>query len=132
MLKGMKILVTEDDRLNQKIVNFVLQKQGAEVVIASNGNEAIGLLAHNNFDIILMDLQMPGMDGYATARYIRKNFHNDVPIIALTADMVANLTTEYRDAGFNACISKPIQSNELCKLILSFVNQYTLEQKIFN
>jgi CheY-like chemotaxis protein len=127
MLKGVKILVTEDDKLNQKIVKFVLQKQGAEVVIASNGHEAISLLEKNNFDIILMDLQMPGMDGYATARHIRTQFHNDVPIIALTADMVANLTNEYRDAGINACISKPIQSNDLCKLILSFVNQYTVE-----
>jgi len=128
MLKGIRILVAEDDRLNQKVMAFILQKQGAEVKMAANGHEAIELLSGNNFDIILMDLQMPGMNGYETAKYIRTNLRQEIPIIALTADLVANVTAEYKEAGMNACISKPVQANELCKLILNLAPQFALEK----
>jgi CheY-like chemotaxis protein len=123
MLQGVKILVAEDDKLNQKILNFILLKQRAEVTIACNGHEVIDFLSEYNFDIILMDLQMPGMDGYATAKFIRTNLKNQVPIIALTADMAAENSAEYHETGMNACISKPVQSNSLCRLISGFVDQ---------
>lgn len=67
MLDGIKILVADDDKLNQKIVNFILKKLGAEVVTVGNGREAIDAAERHQFDIILMDLQMPGMDGYMAA-----------------------------------------------------------------
>lgn len=88
---------------------------------ALNGNEAIDLLKTNDFDIILMDLQMPGMDGFAASRYIRNEMKNNIPIIALTADIFVNETTECLDAGMNASISKPFEIEDLSKLILGLV-----------
>lgn len=114
-------MVVEDSVLNQKIVNFMLHKQNATVMNALNGNEAIELLKENNFDIILMDLQMPGMDGFAASRYIRNEMKNNIPIIALTADIFVNETSECLDAGMNASISKPFEMEDLSKLILGLV-----------
>ncbi len=119
LLEGINVLVVEDDKLNQKIVNFILMKKGAHVSMALNGNEAIEQLTGNKFDVVLMDLQMPVMDGYSASRHIRTVLHNDVPIIALTADAFANLTNDYLSAGMNACICKPVEQNSLCELILS-------------
>ncbi|MCW3122035.1 MAG: hypothetical protein JWQ38_1527 [Flavipsychrobacter sp.] len=123
MLEGMNILVAEDDKLNQKIINFILLKKGATVKTAMNGAEAIELLANDNFDVVLMDLQMPGMGGYATASHIRKNMQNNIPIIALTADTFAHQTDEYLDAGMNACISKPVEALGLCNLIITLTKE---------
>jgi CheY-like chemotaxis protein len=99
----------------------MLHKQNATVMNALNGNEAIDLQKENNFDIILMDLQMPGMDGFTASRYIRNEMKNNIPIIALTADIFVNETSECLDAGMNASISKPFEMEDLSKLILSLV-----------
>lgn len=123
MLEGMNILVAEDDKLNQKIINFILSRKGATVQNAFNGNEAISLLSNNEFDVVLMDLQMPVMGGYDTAMHIRNNMKNNIPIIALTADTFANQTNEYLEAGMNACISKPVEVIRLCDLILSLTKE---------
>ncbi len=123
MLEGINILVAEDDKLNQKIINFILLRKGAIVTNAINGNEAIELLSNNDFDVVLMDLQMPLMGGYDTAMHIRNNMKNNIPIIALTADTFANQTNEYLEAGMNACISKPVEAIRLCDLILSLTKE---------
>ena len=123
MLDRVSVLVVEDDKLNQKIMSFMLRKNGADIKMALNGNEAIKLLSADKFDVILMDLQMPFMDGFTTAHHIRKNMHIDIPIIALTADSFANQTNEYIEAGMNACVCKPVESAILCKLILSLINK---------
>ena len=116
-------MVVEDNILNQKIVNFLLRKENASIFTAMNGNEAIDLVRNRDFDIILMDLQMPGMDGFSTARYIRKEIKSDVPIIALTADIFVKETSNCLDAGMNACISKPFETNELSALILRLIKE---------
>src|ERR1700722_1055913 len=95
LLNGINILVAEDNILNQKIANFILKKQGAVVQSVLNGKEAIELLAAaNNFDVVLMDIQMPGMDGFMATEYIRKDLKNNIPIIGLTADMLVTATDE--------------------------------------
>jgi CheY-like chemotaxis protein len=71
LLTGYKILVAEDNTLNQKIATIILNKQGAEVTSVMNGLEAIRELEHNTYDLVLMDLQMPEMDGFETTAYIR-------------------------------------------------------------
>ena len=123
MLNGMNILVAEDDKLNQRIMNIILQKKGATVKVVLNGNEAIDCLSKDHFDVIIMDIQMPGMGGYATARYIRNNLKINIPIIALTADSSAGQTNEYIDAGMNTCICKPVDPASLCDLIISLVKE---------
>ncbi len=123
MLNGIRILIVEDDKLNQKIIHYILQKKGAIFEMAFNGNEAIELLSKNKFDIILMDLQMPGMNGYNTTEYIRKNMKINIPVIALTADPFAAKTDQFIESGINAFICKPVDPNNLFKLILSFINE---------
>jgi two-component system, sensor histidine kinase len=123
LLTGIHILVVEDNILNQKIVNFILKKEGAEIVSAMNGNEAIEQLRVRDFDVVLMDLQMPGLDGFGASRYIRKELRSDVPIIALTADVFVSETSNCLDAGMNACISKPFETNELSALVLRLIEE---------
>jgi len=121
LLEGINILVAEDNILNQKIVNFILQKQHATVKTVSNGKEVIDLLRESHFDLVLMDLHMPVMDGFETARYIRTEMKSNIPVVAITADMFAGETPECVEAGMNACISKPINGPVLCELIVSLV-----------
>ena len=124
MLNGIKILVAEDNLVNQKIANYILSKQGAIVKNAMDGNEAIACLLNDRFDVVLMDLQMPGMDGLEATKYIRGEMNSNVPIIALTADMFANETGEYAGAGINAYISKPFDPSILCDLILNLIKEH--------
>ena len=118
MLDGINILVVEDNELNQRITNFILQKQGAAIKNATNGKQAIELLREGHFDIVLMDLQMPEMDGIATARYVRQELKNYVPIIGITADMFTNDTSQCLEAGMNMCITKPFDAKIITSLIL--------------
>ncbi len=115
-------MVVEDNLVNQKITNFMLRKLNAIVSSAMDGIEAVDLLKHNNYDVVLMDLQMPGMDGYTTTEYIRQQLHSNVPVIAVTADIFVSETSDYLDAGMNACICKPFEPNALGEMILALVN----------
>ena len=121
MLDGINILVVEDNELNQRITNFILLKQGATIKNATNGKQAIELLREGHFDIVLMDLQMPEMDGIATARYVRQELKNDVPIIGITADMFTNDTPECLEAGMSMCIAKPFEAKTIGGLILDVI-----------
>jgi CheY-like chemotaxis protein len=121
LLKGIQILLVEDNVLNQKIGKYVLLKQNASVTTASNGQEAIDLVRQNNFDVVLMDLHMPVMDGYETARMIRNDLKVNIPIIALTASISANDEGECLAAGMNATILKPFDPVLLSELILKLV-----------
>jgi CheY-like chemotaxis protein len=124
LLDGINILVAEDNVLNQKIANFILKRQGAEVRTVLNGREAIDLLLESNhFDVVLMDIQMPGMDGFKATRYIRQDMNNNIPIIGLTADMFVSDNEECIEAGMNACVCKPFDPNSLCELILSVIKE---------
>ena len=121
LLKGINILIAEDNKLNQKIVYYILQKQNALITLASNGREAVDLLAEKDFDIVLMDLHMPLMDGYAAARSIRTELKKTVPIIALTASISDDDDAQCFKTGMNACISKPFDAERLCMLILKLM-----------
>lgn len=115
--------MVEDNVLNQKIVGFMLKKQEATVTSALNGSEAIDLLRENHFDVVLMDLHMPKMDGFATTRFIRKELQNNVPVIALTADIFVVETNDCLEAGMNGCISKPFEPEDLCRMILGLIKK---------
>lgn len=131
MLDGIKILVVEDNLLNHKIVNFVLLRQRAIVKMAMNGKEAIALLKNTSFDMVLMDLQMPVMDGYDAIKYIRNEMKNSVPIIALTAGLFIDEVNECLSIGANACVSKPIDPKGICEQIANMVKEHkNLSDKI--
>jgi len=120
-LNGIKILLADDNLLNQKIVSLILKRYGGDISFASNGLEVVKLIQESKFDIILMDVQMPEMDGFATTRYLRTELHNPIPVIALTADKYMDESLAINDVGMNGYISKPFEPEELCNLILKLV-----------
>ena len=123
LLKDMKILVAEDNPLNQKVAGFILQKNGAIVSQALNGEEALTLVADNDYDAILMDLHMPGTDGFGATEYIRRTLKNDVPIIAITASNFEQEERECIEIGMDDCIHKPFDPVILCETILRVIKQ---------
>ena len=125
MLTGIKILVAEDNALNQKIVSHNLIKSGAAVTIAVNGNEVIRAMENGRFDLILMDLFMPEMDGFEATTYIRQTLRDNIPIIALSASNFEDEMKKCISTGMNACIVKPFEIRKLEKTMteIGLVNQ---------
>ncbi|GAB3023211.1 hybrid sensor histidine kinase/response regulator [Spirosoma pulveris] len=119
--KPVRVLVVEDNLMNQKLVLQVLKHLGYQGQVAENGRKAIDILQETTFDIILMDLQMPVMDGYETTRYIRSDINATVPIIAMTAHALPSEKEECLKAGMNDFLSKPFQIEELQQLIRPFL-----------
>lgn len=129
------ILVVDDNTLNREIFyDLVYNKaNNVSVAMAINGKEAIEIIKQQHFDVILMDIQMPEMDGYETSRYIRKEFNTpikDTPIIAMTAHVLEGVHQKCLDAGMNDSIAKPINTqlltskiNHLLKYPISNKNQ---------
>jgi len=119
--KNKKVLVVEDNTINQKLALAVLADFGIDASVAINGRDAIEKLNHNKFDLILMDIQMPVMDGYTTSDIIRKKISKEIPIIAMTAHAFSGEKEKCLSHGMNDCISKPFSENVLLgKLIYYF------------
>jgi CheY-like chemotaxis protein len=122
-LDGEKILIAEDNELNAEITAEILKKTGAEIVIATNGKNAVDIYSHSkkdDFDLILMDVRMPEEDGIAAAKEIRhlnRSDAADIPIIAITANTLDEDRSSAIDAGMNAYLSKPIDANSLFKTL---------------
>jgi two-component system sensor histidine kinase/response regulator len=113
-LRGMKILLAEDNEINQEVTVALLRRKGMEVTVANNGAEAVEALRKGSFACVLMDIQMPVMDGYTACREIRRQpQHKDLPVIALTANVMAGDQEKSREAGMNGHIGKPFNEEEL-------------------
>jgi CheY-like chemotaxis protein len=111
-----KVLLVEDQPMNQKIVSMMLQKLGYEVRIASDGREAVDMVkAGGSFDLVLMDLQMPVMGGIEAATEIRRNFllAKQPYIVALTGHALTGVREECRKAGMNQFMTKPVSLDDL-------------------
>jgi signal transduction histidine kinase/FixJ family two-component response regulator len=117
--RSLKILVAEDNMVNQHIIRAILTKLDHSVEIAKDGQCAIDLLKSGDFDVILMDVRMPVMDGLEATTSIRAmdDPRSNIPIIALTADISSGNLTEYTDVGMNDVCGKPIELALLLKLI---------------
>ena len=117
-LTDVRILVVEDDELNQKVVAGLLERHHLSVEIACSGQEAIDKLAANQYDMVLMDIQMPLIDGYEASRKIRRVHQRDeLPIIALTASTQPGVREKCFLAGMNDYVTKPIDSQILLNKI---------------
>lgn len=122
-LTGMSVLLAEDNELNAEIAQALLESEGIVVTRAADGNEAVKLYVGHpagSFDAILMDITMPGMDGYEATRAIRlseKADATDIPIIALTANAFVEDAKAAHDAGMNAHLSKPLDFNKLKNIL---------------
>ncbi len=121
-LHGAKILVVDDNNLNHEYINELLEMIGVTVVTAFNGQEALNALAKQDFDGVLMDCQMPNMDGYETTRQIRKqeNF-KDIPVIAMTANAMTGDREKALTVGMNDYISKPFKIDDMFACLAKWI-----------
>ena len=142
-IKNIKVLVVEDMALNQLLMKTVLDEFGFDRDIAENGKIAIEKLLHKDahgatkaYDIILMDLQMPEMNGFEATEYIRNTLKSKIPIIALTADVTTVDLAKCKAVGMNDYIAKPVDERILYSKIMSFVKKpvfgHTKNEKIMS
>jgi CheY-like chemotaxis protein len=111
-----RILVVEDIELNQHLAKSIIEGWGFSVDIAVDGKKAVEMVQKHTYAIVLMDIQMPEMDGLDATRIIRKlsdECKRKIPIIALTANLLKGDTEKYLEAGMNDCLSKPIDETKL-------------------
>lgn len=125
-IKGVNVLLAEDNELNMEIAEFVLESAGAKVIKAFNGKEALEIFKaseQGEIDVILMDVMMPVMDGLEATRYIRRsNKENarDIPIIAMTANAFTEDRRRVLEAGMNEHLAKPLESEVLIEMIAKY------------
>jgi CheY-like chemotaxis protein/nitrogen-specific signal transduction histidine kinase len=122
-IKNIRVLVVEDIALNQLLIKTLLDDFGFERDIASNGKIAIEMLKNKSYDIILMDLQMPEMNGFEATEYIRNTLHSTIPIMALTADVTTADLAKCTSVGMNDYVSKPIDEKILYNKIIGLVRK---------
>jgi signal transduction histidine kinase/DNA-binding response OmpR family regulator/HPt (histidine-containing phosphotransfer) domain-containing protein len=128
-IRGAHLLLVEDNEINQQVARELLEGFGIRVKVAGNGAEAIAMIAGEAFDGVLMDMQMPVMDGVTATREIRKNpkFTN-LPIIALTANVMVSDQNEYLNAGMNDHIGKPINPDKLAMTLARWIHPVRLDE----
>ncbi|HXW71792.1 MAG TPA: ATP-binding protein [Methylocella sp.] len=117
--RPLSILVAEDNRTNQLVITKMLEKMGHSVTVVVNGLEALDTLEGSHFDLIILDVNMPVLNGLETAKLYRFSFSGEpyVPIVALTADATADTWARCKEAGMNGYIAKPVDSGTLFRVI---------------
>ncbi|MFM5014643.1 response regulator [Aeromonas veronii] len=129
LLQGTRVLLAEDNRVNQQLIIEYLRRVDAVVCVVSNGREAVERVAEQPFDVILMDLQMPVLDGLDATRQIRKMVDkHDVPIIALTASAMPGDKERCLGVGMNGYVTKPVSKLDLYNNLLQWVKPQGVEQ----
>jgi CheY-like chemotaxis protein len=121
-LLGMAVLVVEDNAFNQQLVKTLMSRAGVDVTLAGNGAEAIAQLRRYRFDAVLMDIQMPVMDGIETTRIIRDELkYTDLPVIAMTANAGPSDIQRYLAAGMTGTVAKPVSYQSLLDALVACV-----------
>lgn len=124
VLDGYTILLVEDNRFNQEVAAELLNSYGASVNIAENGQKALTMLGEQPYDVVLMDCQMPVMDGYTATKIIRQNnLFGDIPVIAMTANAMPEDIEEMYHSGMNDHIVKPVNVDNLLNTLTKWVNK---------
>ena len=116
----MKILVVDDIFTNRLLISEILQELGHEIVEAENGKVALDHLEKNNFDVVLMDIEMPIMNGLETTLYIREKMgppKKDIKVVALTAHNPELFFEDYRDVGFDLLLTKPYSIDKFKEMV---------------
>ncbi|MGL1891831.1 MAG: ATP-binding protein [Spirochaetaceae bacterium] len=122
LIRGATLLLVEDNKINQQVAMETLESEGFIVDIAEDGFEAIDAIGNKNYDLVLMDLQMPRMGGYEATIEIRKNEQfEDLAIVAMTADAMTGVREQVKDAGMNDYVSKPIIPEELWRVLIKYI-----------
>ncbi len=123
--QDIKLLLVEDNKMNRQLMKHLLHQWKIDFDIAVNGIEAVKLVRNHEYDLILMDIQMPEMDGYTATKKIRNELHSSIPIIAMTAHALAGEKEKCLSLGMNDYLSKPIDEKNLYKQI----TKYAIENK---
>jgi CheY-like chemotaxis protein len=121
-LQGISILVVEDNSFNIMVAQSLLERGGATVDVATNGEEALNKLQPGKYHLVLMDLNMPVMDGFEATRRLRARGIT-LPVIALTASLPAEVEKDVQSAGLTDIVVKPFNPDELFRVILKYVKQ---------
>jgi two-component system, sensor histidine kinase and response regulator len=124
--RSLRILLAEDNRVNQKIATRLLEKRGHHVVLACNGEEALAALAQHGFDLVLMDVHMPGIDGFQAVKAIRekeKSTGLHQPVIAMTALAMTGDRERCLAAGMDGYLSKPIELQKLDDVLAVYADR---------
>lgn len=116
----MRILVAEDNESHWKLTKLILTRLGYNSDIATNGLEAVEAVKQCHYDLVLMDIVMPGIDGLQAAREIRKLRKNRVKIIGITAYVVPGIREMCLDAGMDECISKPVRIKDMAEVLKKY------------
>ena len=124
---GKKILLAEDNQFNANIARRYIKGWGAEMDLALDGQQALEFALRNKYDLILMDVQMPVLDGFACCRSIRK-YHRELPIIAITAAPINEVIDEIKKSGMNDQVSKPFKPSELFEKLERYMGMSNKEQ----
>lgn len=119
--KGKRILIVDDSKINLKVANQILKPYDFNIKLVESGYEALELLESGTFDLILMDIMMPKMNGVETLRRLKEMDGFNIPVVALTADAIEGTEEKYKNAGFNAYLSKPIDRYELDRVLNKFL-----------
>ncbi|MDH3538133.1 MAG: response regulator, partial [Gammaproteobacteria bacterium] len=130
ILSGRRILVAEDNDINKMIVLEILEESGADIDVAVNGADALEQLQREHYDLVLMDIQMPIMDGYEATRKIRAMGGNyrSIPIIAMTAHALEGDSKKSLEIGMNHHVSKPFEPDELISLIARCIDESSSDE----
>jgi PAS domain S-box-containing protein len=128
------VLLAEDNAVNQKVAMLLLKKIGCMVDVANNGREALDKVKENNYDMVIMDCQMPVMDGYQATESIRRlaDYRREIPIIALTANAMQGDKERCLEAGMDDYLSKPVKSIDLEKKVRQWLPSGAGTKKLFN
>ncbi len=116
------ILLAEDNEDNQALISYFIKKTGASVSIAENGKVAVDMAQNNDFDLILMDMQMPEMSGVEATTQLRK-LGNQVPIVALTANATREDKEACKEAGSDGFVAKPIEQEEFYTVLKNYLQE---------
>ena len=124
-------LLVEDNEINQQVAREILEGAGLNVTLANDGQEGVNAVKENNYDVVLMDVQMPVMDGYTATREIRKDERfKELPIIAMTAHAMAGDEDKSLEAGMNGHVTKPIDPDQLFSTLQKWIKSSEKRVKV--
>ncbi|MBS0029638.1 response regulator [Chitinophaga sp. 22321] len=118
-----RLLVAEDNKMNQNLLRHLLGSWQLQYKVVNNGKEVLQALDKQHYDLVLLDIQMPEMDGYSAVQAIRNELHSTIPVIAMTAHAMAGEREKCLQMGMNEYISKPIMEDELYKMIQVYIGK---------
>ncbi|MBU2876798.1 ATP-binding protein [Aliiglaciecola lipolytica] len=130
-LANKRILLVEDNAINQEVAKSILEQSEAQVTVANNGQESLDILLEEDFDLVLMDVQMPVLDGCSALKILRQNEKwVDLPVIALTANVFAEEVAYYKEIGFTAHLGKPFSRQALLEIVQLYMQPSMLSEQV--